>query len=118
MEALKLRIKTKSKIELAEKAITTYCYLKDIKINNTNITVLAYFAVYGFNRNTKEMILRSKILNNPTSIDNALSKLRSKGLVLKVDVGLKTDTGRDDICENLRFEYKDSLGFIIKLENL
>lgn len=118
MEVLKLRIKTNNKTELAAKTIKIYCILNDIEISKSSLEILSYFMTYGFNTRTKDLILRSKIFNNPTSIDNTLSKLRKLGLVVKVDVGLKTDTGRDDMCEGLRLQVKDSLGFIIKLENV
>jgi len=118
MQTIKLKLKTKSRIDMAIIAINIYNHICGIKLNSTQTTVLAYFMVYGFSKKTKDLILRSKILNNPISIDNILSKLRKLGLVIKSEVGERTNRGIDIMCEGLRVDIKDSLGFIIKLENV
>lgn len=112
MQVLRLKKNTDNKIELANITLRTYCLLHNIKINETNTLVMSYFMVYGLNKSTKEMILRSKILNAPNSIENTLTVLRKKGLVKKLI------NGQNDIIDELKIIVRDKIGIIIQLENI
>lgn len=111
MQVLRMRRKTQSKIELATLMLTIYCLLSDIKINNTERTVMAYFMVYGFKKATKDLILRSMILKSYNSLENTLTKLRKMGLVIRDDEGFTKP------CKDLSAQVENKLGIIIELKN-
>lgn len=111
MKVLRLRKRTTSKVELANLMITTYCLYSGIKVGKTDIDVLSYFAVYGFKRSTKELILSSEILKTSGSLENTLSKLRRVGLIERDKEGLNV------MAANLNVS-PGNLGIIIKLENV
>ena len=111
MQVLRLKRNTDNKIELANLTLKVYCLLHDIKLNKTNSLVMSYFMIYGINKSTKDMILKSKILNAPNSIENTLTILRKKKLVYKLI------NGQNDITEELKIA-KDKMGVIIQLENV
>jgi DNA-binding transcriptional ArsR family regulator len=83
MQVLRIRRKTESKIELAQLLLSVHCLMAKIKINQTERTVLAYFMVYGIKKSTKDLILKSLILNSYNSLENTLSRLRKLGLVIR-----------------------------------
>lgn len=111
-KVLKLTKKTQSKIELANLMLNIYCQLASIKCPETELLVMSYFMVYGIKKSTKELIIRSEILKHKGSLENAMSKLRSLGLLIKVeDEGTK-------VKPELDFSIDNTMGIIIKLENL
>src|ERR1019366_5925633 len=83
MQLIKINKKTNNKIEQAKALISVYCLLSSIKLSNTDITVLSYFMVHKINSITKDLILRSKILQSMDSVKNTMSKLKSVGLIKK-----------------------------------
>lgn len=112
MKVLKLTKKTESKIELANTMLSIYCQLADIKCPETEMAIMSYFMVYGVKKATKELIIRSKILKTKGSLENSMSKLRALGLLQKVeDEGTK-------VIPQLDFSIDNTMGIIIKLENL
>lgn len=112
MKVLKLTKKTESKIELANLLLNIYCELANIKCPKTEMTIMSYFMVYGVKKSTKELIIRSQILKTRGSLENSMSKLRSLGLLETVeDEGTK-------IIPQLNFTVDNTMGIIIKLENL
>jgi hypothetical protein len=112
MQILKLRKETVSKVELANLMLHTYCLFQNIKINKTELDILSYFAVYGFKKSTKDIILRSKILNSPNSLENTITKLRKLRLLEK------NRDGETVLIKELQFTVENKMGMIIKLENV
>lgn len=112
MKVLKLTKKTKNKIELANLMLKIYCQLSDIKCPETELQIMSYFMVYGVRKSTKELIIRSQILKAKGSLENSMSTLRRIGLLIKVeDEGTK-------VIPQLDFTVDNTMGLIIKLENL
>lgn len=112
MKVLKLTKKTESKIELANIMLKIYCQLAGIKCPDTEILIMSYFMVYGVRKSTKELILRSQIFKTKGALENSISKLRSLGLLYKVeDEGTK-------VIPQLNFPIDSNMGIIIKLDNL
>lgn len=112
MQVLKFKKQTDSRVQLANLTVDIYCLMNNIKINKTTSLILSYCMVYGFGKSLKDLLLRSKILENPVSIDNVFTKLR------KLELIKKNDIGKDVLCDELNFQIQGKLGFIIKLENV
>ena len=111
MKVLRMRRKTESKTQVAQLLLTVYCAMSDIKLNETEKTVMAYFMVYGFKKSTKELILRSMILRSYNSLENTLTKLRKVGLVIKDNEGFTK------ACSSLSGTVENAMGIIIELKN-
>jgi hypothetical protein len=103
--------KTKGKIEQAEVLLSIHCYLANIKLSKSELTVLSYFLVYKIKDSTKDLILKSKILKSFDSLSNTMSKFRSLGLVKK------KENREDVLSEDINIDMEDVLGVIIKIEN-
>lgn len=112
MKVLKQTVKTSSRIELANMLIDIYCITASIKISKKDSLILSYLAVYGFKKPTKDIIIRSKVLNSYNSIENTISKLRKLGLITK------DPQGKNILGGGLNIPIEKSLGVIIKLENI
>ena len=112
MQVLKLKKQTDNNMDIVITIVTIYCYVKNIKINRTELTILAYFIKYGIKKSTKDIILRSKILECAGSLENTLSKLRKLGLVIEDKEGLSI------VNPEIQFTPDNKMGIIIKLENI
>lgn len=86
MQLIKVVKKTNSKIEQAKTFLSIFCLLSEIHLTQTELTVLAYFLVYKINDQTKDLIVKSEILN-PGSLKNTISKLSKVGLIKKSTTG-------------------------------
>lgn len=109
---IKLQRKTINKLEMIKKIVSIFCLLKDIKLSDTDITVLSYFILYGINEKTKKLIVDSKLLNHD-SIKNTMSKLRSFDLIKKSEFRRKEDY----LNEAFNFPLDNVVGLMIKIDN-
>lgn len=107
---IKIEKKVKGKIELAKVVISVFCLLSNIHLSDSELTVLAYFVVYKISEQTKQLILKSKILATEASFGNTMSKLRKVGLISK-------SNKIDKINPNLDMELEPVMGLLIKVDN-
>ena len=107
---IKIEKKVQGKIEQSKLLISLFCKLSKIKLSDSELTVIAYFMVYKLTEQTEELILKSKILANEKSLENAMSKLRKVGLIIRKD---KTDY----INEVLNIPMEPVIGLFIKIDN-
>jgi hypothetical protein len=112
MRLVKIKKKTNSKVEQAKVLIALFCLLINIKLSDTELTVLAYFMVYRINRKTKDLILSSGILKTEDSLKNTMSKLKKFGMLVR-NVDSKDYTLRKD----LDFGVDPVMGVLIKIDN-
>lgn len=112
MQLVKIKKKTNSKVEQAKYLIALFCLLINIKLSDTELTVLAYFMVYKINRKTKDLILSSGILKTEDSLKNTMSKLKKFGMLVR-DAESKEYTLRKD----LNFQVDPVMGILIKIDN-
>ena len=112
MQLIKIEKKTHGKIEQAKVALSVFCLLSDIKLSDTELTVLAYFLVYKDSETTRELIVRSEILKTQDSLNNTISKLKKIGL-------LKKDSLSKDYNVNskINFQPDTTIGLLIKIDN-
>lgn len=102
--------KTSNKIEQAKIILSIFCKLSNIHLSETELTVFAYFMVYKITKQTKDLILKSKVLSSPDSYANILTKLRKSKLIYK-------QNKKDLLIEKLSFELEPVVGIIIKIDN-
>lgn len=102
--------KVNSKVELAKNIITIYTAFNDLKLSDTEKTVLGYFMVYGINLQTKELIVQSEICKNIFTLKTVMARLKKDGLIYKDDFNRKVY-----VNDNLRFEVTSNVAFYLKL---
>jgi hypothetical protein len=112
MQLIKTEKKTFGKIEQAKVVLSIFCLLSDIKLSDTELTVLGYFLVYRDSPDTRDLIIKSQILKTQDSLSNSISKLKKFGL-LKKDTITKTYS----VNEKVNFQSEPVVAFLIKIDN-
>lgn len=112
MQLIKIEKKTNGKIEQAKIVLSMFCLLSDIKLSDTELTVLAYFLIYKDSIATRELIVKSEILKSEDSLNNTISKLKKIGL-LKKDNLSKEYT----VNPKVYFQPDSVVGILIKVDN-
>lgn len=101
-----------SKIELAKTIINVSICFNNIKLSDTEITILAYFMVYGINQQTKNLIVNSKVCKSLANIKTIMVKLKKLELIYKDDFN-----GKVYITQSLNFELTPTVGIYLKIDN-
>jgi hypothetical protein len=112
MQLVKIKKKTSSKVEQAKTMISIFCLLTNIKLSDTELTVLAYFLVYKINRKTKDLILNAGILKSDDSLKNTLSKLKKFGMLVR-----NIDSKEYSLRKELDLTLSPTMGVLIKIDN-
>lgn len=111
MQLVRIIKKTNNKIEQAKIIIAIFCLLSEIRLSDSELTVLAYFLVYGINAETDALIVKSQI-HTPFTLNNTKSKLKRFGLIKK-NQGNK----QYQINEKLGVKPEANIGVLIKIDN-
>lgn len=99
-----------SKVELAKNIIRISLCFNDIKLSETEVTVLAYFMVYGVNQQSKNLLIKSAVCKNLPNIKTIMVKLKKLGLIYKDDLN-----GKVYVAESLGFELTPTIGIYLKI---
>ena len=100
-----------NKLDLAKNVIKITLNFNDIRLSETEITVLAYFMLYGVSTQTKELIVKSQVCKNLNNIKIVMVKLKRMEFIYKDDLN-----GKVYVSENLRYVLTPTLGFYLKLD--
>lgn len=109
---IKLQKSVGSKVELAKEIIRMSTYFKDIKLSNTQVTVLAYFMVYGINTQSKNLIVKSSICKNLNNVKAVMVILKKLDLIYKDELN-----GKVYVTKDLDVELTPAIGLYFKVEN-
>lgn len=101
-----------TKIDLARAIVNITLCFNDIKLSDTEITILAYFMVYGVNTNTKNLIVKSEVCKNIANIKTIMVKLKKLGLIYKDDLN-----GKVYVDKSIGFELTPTVGIYLKIDN-
>lgn len=111
MQLVKIVKKSQNKIDQAKAVIAIFCLLSEIKLSDNELTVLAYFIVYGMSPETEDLIIKSQI-HTPYSLNNTKSKLKRFGFIKK-----DSQTRQYQITEKLNIKPDNQIGILIKIDN-
>lgn len=112
MQVINYKIEVDNKIDFIKQCIRLYCFNKVISISENSLTILAYLIAYGARKKTIELIKSSNFVKHEGTVDNIISSLRKKGLLIKEDIG------PDSFPEGLNFNPNEpQIGYIIKIKN-
>lgn len=101
-----------TKIDLAKAIIQITICFNDVKLSDTEITILAYFMVYKITQDTKKLIISSGICKNTNTVKTIMSKLKSLNLVYKDDLN-----GKVYISPALNIPLTTTTGIYLKILN-
>lgn len=101
-----------TKIDLAKSIVNITLCFNDIKLSDTEVTILAYFMVYGVTQQTKTLIVKSQVCKNVANIKTIMVKLKKLGLIYKDDLN-----GKVYVVKSLAFELTPSVGIYLKIDN-
>lgn len=101
-----------SKIEFAKIIVQVATCFNNIKLSETEITVLSYFIVYGVNQQSKNLIVTSMVCKNLANIKTIMVKLKKLNLIYKDDLN-----GKVYVAKVLKFELNSSVGIYLKVSN-
>lgn len=109
--------KTKHKTEQMELVISVFCILNDVHLSKTEISVLAYYVVFGIKESTDALLINSNIINKG-NLGNLKTKLkkqkflkRTKELYKTYELNLSKDFNNDDIINS------NLINLFIKIDN-
>lgn len=109
MQLIKLNKKVTSTTDLLKDALFIYCYMNRISISDSELTTLSYFITYGFNQDTIDLVIKSKILKQ-SSLKNTLSKFRKYGFLIRVNKN-------DYLNEEFKFQQNSEIGLLLRITN-
>lgn len=101
-----------TKIELAKTAIELTICLNQIKLSDTEVTVLAYFMVYGISQQTKALIVKAGVCKNINNIKTVMVKLKKKELIYKDEF-----SGKVLVAKSLSFDITPTVVMYFKIDN-
>lgn len=97
-------------VDLMKHIVNIFCITKNIKLSDTDVTVMSYFMVYGINNNTKNLIINSEICKNLNVIKGVMVKLRKLGFIYKDDLN-----GKNYVSDELKIPLNSTIGLYIQL---
>lgn len=120
MKASLIRINkvVRTRLDTAKQIIKVFLVLKEDELKDLNITfsdnditVLAYFILFGINRSTKELIINSKVCKTLNSVNVVMTKLKKASLIYKDDLN-----GKRYVSKELAFPLNKTTGIYINLK--
>lgn len=109
---VKMTRQVTNRVDLAKAIIEIFTSFNKIKISDTQITVLAYFMVYGVNLQTKKLIVKIGICKNINTVKIAMVKLKKLELIYKDDFD-----SRVKVTDALNIQLTTAVGVYIKIDN-
>jgi hypothetical protein len=109
---VKMQKKVTSKVELAKAIIALASCFSDKKLSQTQISVLAYFMVYGINVQSKNLIVKSGICKNIANIKTVMVLLKKLDLIYKDDLN-----GKVYVSKSLQIDLTDTVALYFKIDN-
>ena len=109
---VKMEKQVSTKIDLARAIINIHLCFYNIKLSDTEVTILAYFMVYGVTQQTKNLIVKSEVCKNVANIKTIMVKLKKLELIYKDDLN-----GKVYIDKSLGFELTPTVAIYLKIDN-
>lgn len=109
---MRMHKKVSTKIDLAKAIIQLVICFNNIKLSDTEVTILAYFMVYRVTTQTKLLIVKSGVCKNTANIKTIMVKLKKLDLIYKDDLN-----GKVYISPVLQFELNTTVALYLKITN-
>lgn len=109
---VKMEKAVSTKIDMAKNIANIAVIFNNIKLSDTELTILAYFMVYGINTQSKNLIVKAEVCKNIGIVKIVMVKLKKLGLIYKDDFD-----GRVYVSKALKFELTPIVGIYLKLDS-
>lgn len=76
-------VKTQNKIDQIKKSVKIISILNGLKISDTEAMIITHFILEGFNKVSREEIIKQKLVKSYHDLANRISSLRAKGYFVK-----------------------------------
>lgn len=106
----KVVLKTNNKLEQLQIYIRFMAVVNSIILSDMEVIFLSHFMLEGYNRVSKEELLKQKVVSSYQMLHNKLSLLRSKGILKKDMKGEKLTAPFDKKLEDITL-------LMVKLDN-
>jgi hypothetical protein len=100
-----------NKVDMAKTIVNITCCFNNLKLSETESTILSYFMVYGINPQSKQLIIKSGVCKNISNIKTIMVKLKKQGFIYKDDLN-----GKVYVDQSLRFNLTPSVGIYLKID--
>jgi len=107
---MKMEKSAQTKVDLAKNVLRISLCFNDLKLSDTETTVMAYFMVYGVNQQSKNLLIKSTVCKNLQNIKTIMVKLKKLGLIYKDDLN-----GKVYVTQSLAFELTSTMGIYLKI---
>lgn len=117
---LRMSKKTVSRLDHVETLLRIYTILADIPMSDTEITVYAYFVIYGAQPSTKELLFSSNVIRSEHTYKNIMYKFKKHELLKKHDKHLHYEIGLDflkSMSDKIAIAVRLDTGLLITLDN-
>lgn len=112
IKLIKIEKQVSSKIELAKAIINLIMCFNEIKLSETETTILAFFMVYGVTLSTKNLIVKSEVCKNLSNVKTLMVKLKKLELIYKDDLN-----GKVYLSKALTIDLTPSVAIYLKIHN-
>lgn len=109
---VKIAKQVTTKIDLAKAVINIVICFNNIKLSDTEVTVMAYFMVYGVTQQTKNLLIKAGVCKNINNIKTMMVKLKKLALIYKDEL-----SGKVLVANILAFELTPTVGLYLKIDN-
>lgn len=109
----KKHIRTQNKVDQIKRAVKVISILNNIKISDTESIIITHFILEGFNKVSREEILKQKLVKNYNNLCNIISSLRDKGIIIKVSF-------KEELCQDYKalVNSQEKLALMLVLDNV
>lgn len=107
---MKMEKSTPTKVDLAKNILRISLCFNELKLSDTETTVMAYFMVYGVNQQSKNLLIKSTVCKNLQNIKTIMVKLKKLGLIYKDDLN-----GKVYVAQSLSFELTNTIAIYLKI---
>lgn len=108
---LKMQKVVKTKIEIAKTVLSIALCFNDLKLSQTEATVMSYFMVYGITPQTKNLLIKAEVCKNINNIKTVMVKLKKLGLIYKDEF-----YGKVLVSNALNFDITPTVGVYLKVD--
>lgn len=109
-----LEKKTTSKTEQIKLAIAISCLVSDIHLSDTELSVLAYYVTYQISEKTDDLLIKSNVVKDVSSLRNIKTKLRKIGFLKRTKELYKSY--ELNLSKDSKFE-DNQIAILIKIDN-
>lgn len=101
-----------TKLSMAKLIIKIVLCFNDVKLSDTETTVLSYFMVYGVNTDTKSLIIKSQVCKNIANVKTIMVKLKKLELIYKDDLN-----GKVYVAEVFKLKLNPVMGIYLRINS-